>query len=437
MKTNPLRAGVERGELQIGTWVNMVRNPAILPLLKAAGLDFARFDMEHSGPSIETIANMALLARALDFPIAVRMPRANREWITRLLDLGVYTLHCPQVESAKHAEEIVAATRYAPRGQRGWAGMSPAWDYEKTIPPQEKKEFANREVFVTVMFETAEAFKDLDDIAAMDGIDALTIGPADLSRMSASPERRTRQRCWTRSDPGPRSCEKARQDLRHARLKRRAGPAMEGSRGADPRLCERGRRAARRIQAGDGADQGRRISADVNEEAVREHPPSRRRPGCVRKIGTLQKLSLQPINSVPCSLRLRHSSHGRRAIRNEGNLLMINPSHSAPRSRASALVGIAALIMLITVSACAQTPPPPPPPPEPFASEAPPPPPREMRPPLPHPKAIWVAGHYRWVFRRYLWIPGHWAFPPENRPWVPGHWARHRLGWFWVPGYWQ
>jgi 2-keto-3-deoxy-L-rhamnonate aldolase RhmA len=182
MKTNPLRAAVERGELQIGTWVNMVRNPAILPLLKAAGLDFARFDMEHSGPSIETIANMALLARALDFPIAVRMPRANREWITRLLDLGVYTLHCPQVESAKHAEEIVAATRYAPRGQRGWAGMSPAWDYDKTVSPKEKKEFANREVFVTVMFETAEAFNDLDDIAAMDGIDALTIGPADLSQ---------------------------------------------------------------------------------------------------------------------------------------------------------------------------------------------------------------------------------------------------------------
>ena len=182
MQTNALRAGVERGELQIGTWVNMIRNPAILPLLKSAGLDFARLDMEHSGPSIETMGNMALVARALDFPIAVRMPRANREWITRLLDLGIYNLHCPQVESAKHAEEIVAASRYAPVGQRGWAGMSPAWDYEKTESPVERRKFANREVFVTVMFETAEAFEDLDDIAAMDGIDALTIGPADLSQ---------------------------------------------------------------------------------------------------------------------------------------------------------------------------------------------------------------------------------------------------------------
>jgi len=182
MKTNPLREGVERGELQIGTWINMVRNPAILPLLKGAGLDFARVDMEHSSPSIETIADMALVARALDFPLAVRMPKANREWITRMLDIGVYTLHCPQVESAKHAEEIVAASRYAPVGQRGWGGSTPAYDYDFSVTPAQKKEFANRQVFVTVMFETAEAFKDLDDIAAMEGIDALTLGPADLAQ---------------------------------------------------------------------------------------------------------------------------------------------------------------------------------------------------------------------------------------------------------------
>ena len=99
MQINPLRAGIERGALQIGTWVNLVRNPAILTLLKAAGLDFARVDMEHSTPSIETIADMALLARGLNFPIVVRPPTANREWITRLLDVGVWNLHCPQVET--------------------------------------------------------------------------------------------------------------------------------------------------------------------------------------------------------------------------------------------------------------------------------------------------------------------------------------------------
>jgi 2-keto-3-deoxy-L-rhamnonate aldolase RhmA len=182
MRGNPLRAGIDRGELQIGTWVNLVRNPAILTLLKAAGLDFARVDMEHSTPSMETIANMALLARALDFAIAVRPPKANREWITRLLDVGVWNLHCPQVENARHAAEIVAASRYAPRGLRGNAGHSPGTDYDTRGTAAERRAFANQQVFVTVMFETAAAFDDLDEIAAMDGIDALTIGPADLAQ---------------------------------------------------------------------------------------------------------------------------------------------------------------------------------------------------------------------------------------------------------------
>ena len=132
MRGNAMRAGVARGELQIGTWVNMARNPAILPLLKAAGLDFARVDMEHSSPSMETIADMALVARAIDFPIAVRPPKANREWITRLLDAGVWNLHCPQVENAAHAREIVAASRYAPRGLRGNGGLGPSTDFETT-----------------------------------------------------------------------------------------------------------------------------------------------------------------------------------------------------------------------------------------------------------------------------------------------------------------
>lgn len=181
MHGNRMRAGLERGEVQIGTWVTMVRSPSILMLPKAAGVDFARVDMEHTGLSIDTIADMAAMSRALDYPIAVRPPRANREWITRLLDVGVWNLHCPQVESAAHAREIVAASRYAPRGQRGNGGLGAMTEY-RSMPVAERRAHANREVHVTVMFETAEAFDDLDEIAAMDGIDALTLGPADLAQ---------------------------------------------------------------------------------------------------------------------------------------------------------------------------------------------------------------------------------------------------------------
>ena len=183
MKTNPLKAGVERGELQIGTWVNMMRNPASLTMFKQAGLDFIRLDMEHSGPSIETVADFAAMGRALGFPVMVRPPEANREWITRLLDVGIYNLHCPQVDTPEHAAEIVSASHYTPTGSRGMGGANSGNDFDVTsMPIMERFKFTNDQVFITVMFESAQAFEHVDEIASMDGIDALTLGPQDLAQ---------------------------------------------------------------------------------------------------------------------------------------------------------------------------------------------------------------------------------------------------------------
>jgi 2-keto-3-deoxy-L-rhamnonate aldolase RhmA len=182
MHGNPIREAIKRGEQQFGTWVNLVRNPAVLSLLKASGLDFARIDMEHSSPNMETMFDMALLARAIDFPIFVRPPEANREWITRLLDAGVWNLHCPQVDTAKQAAAIVQAAYYAPLGSRGQAGNGPANEYETNLSMAERMAYANSQVFVTVMLESGSAFDHLEAIAAMPGIDALTLGPTDLAQ---------------------------------------------------------------------------------------------------------------------------------------------------------------------------------------------------------------------------------------------------------------
>src|SRR5213080_4664958 len=116
LRTNPMRAALAAGRVQIGTWINLARNPAILTLLKSAGLDYARLDMEHSSPSHETVADMAVVGSALVFPVIVRPPEGNREWITRLLDVGVWGLHVPQVDTPEIAYEVAQAARYAPRG---------------------------------------------------------------------------------------------------------------------------------------------------------------------------------------------------------------------------------------------------------------------------------------------------------------------------------
>ena len=181
MNDNAYRVRAERGEVQLGTWVTMIRTPAVLTLLKAAGLDFARVDMEHSPFSMETVADMATLARALDFPLVVRPPEGNREWITRLLDAGVWNLHVPQVDTPEQAAGVAACCRYAPLGERGMYGFGPHTMYQ-TLTPGEHMAAANARVHVTAMLETKRAFDRLDEIASVPGIDALTIGPTDLAQ---------------------------------------------------------------------------------------------------------------------------------------------------------------------------------------------------------------------------------------------------------------
>ena len=182
MKANPLKAALVAGKVQIGTWINLVRTPAILSLLKSAGLDYARVDMEHSSFSMETVADMAVLARALDFPILVRPPVGNREWITRLLDAGVWGLHIPQVDNPDIAREVVQAARYAPSGMRGMAGLGPHTDFGRSPDVSSQLRFLNEQVHITVMLESAEAFRHLDGIVGMPGIDAVTLGPSDLAQ---------------------------------------------------------------------------------------------------------------------------------------------------------------------------------------------------------------------------------------------------------------
>jgi 2-keto-3-deoxy-L-rhamnonate aldolase RhmA len=148
-----MKRALERGETQVVVWINMVRNQAILRLMKSAGLDFASFDMEHTSPSMETLSNMALLVRARDFTLTVRPPQGNREWITQLLDAGVWSLHMPQVDTPEIAHEVVNASMYAPAGLRGIAGIGNHTDYE-TGSVGETQRFLNAQIHLAMMFES-------------------------------------------------------------------------------------------------------------------------------------------------------------------------------------------------------------------------------------------------------------------------------------------
>jgi 2-keto-3-deoxy-L-rhamnonate aldolase RhmA len=121
---------------------------------------------------------MAVLARALGFPLVVRPPAADRAWVTRLLDVGVTGLHVPQVDTPEIARAVVEAAYYAPLGVRGMAVLGPHNDFRAEIGLAE----LNAQVHVTVMLESRQAFRNLDEILATPGIDAVTLGPADLAQ---------------------------------------------------------------------------------------------------------------------------------------------------------------------------------------------------------------------------------------------------------------
>jgi 2-keto-3-deoxy-L-rhamnonate aldolase RhmA len=138
--------------------------------------------MEHSSPSIETVADMAVLGRALDLPVVVRPPEGNREWITRLLDCGVWGIHVPQVDNVEIAKGAVEASRYRPIGTRGQAGFAPGTDFDRAGGTAAGRAYLNEQVHITVMFESQEAFDNIDGILSLEGIDAVTLGPSDLAQ---------------------------------------------------------------------------------------------------------------------------------------------------------------------------------------------------------------------------------------------------------------
>ena len=182
LKLNPLKVALRANRVQLGTWINLVHNPSVLMLLKSAGLDFVRLDVEHCAPSMETVAHLIAVGRALDFPVIVRPPAGNREWITRVLDAGAWGLHIPQVDTPEIARAVVAAARYAPLGQRGIAGLGPHLDFEPQPDMAAALRHLNEQVHLSVMLESRQAFDRLDEIVATPGIDGVTLGPGDLAQ---------------------------------------------------------------------------------------------------------------------------------------------------------------------------------------------------------------------------------------------------------------
>ena len=166
------------GKRQMLGIFSTLASPLLTELFAQIGFDWILIDTEHSpNEPGDVVAQLQAMSASATEAI-VRPAWSDMVLVKRVLDLGAQTLLFPYVENAQEAARAVSYTRYAPRGIRGVSGSSRAAAYG-LIPNY----FATveREICVIVQIETAEALSRIEEIAAVDGVDAVFIGPADLA----------------------------------------------------------------------------------------------------------------------------------------------------------------------------------------------------------------------------------------------------------------
>jgi len=171
---NILKEKLERGEDVIGTFVTLP-HPDVTEVLSRIGFDWLLIDSEHAAAGLETITVMLQAMNGSNCTPIVRPQWNDIVVIKRILDIGAHGVLVPWVNTREQAEYAVRACKYPPKGLRGYGPRRAALfdpDYMYT---------ANNEVMVIVQIETREAVKNVDQILAVDGVDACYVGPFDLS----------------------------------------------------------------------------------------------------------------------------------------------------------------------------------------------------------------------------------------------------------------
>ena len=170
------RKRLKAGEKLIGTMVTLP-TAATAEILADAGFDWLFIDAEHGPLDVSEILGI-LQAVGHRVPCVVRVPECNEGWIKRVLDVGADGVIVPQTNSAQTVRDVVQYARYSPAGSRG-VGLARAHGYGFAF--EEYVANANENVAVIVQAEHKTAVDNIDEIARIDGVDCVLLGPYDLS----------------------------------------------------------------------------------------------------------------------------------------------------------------------------------------------------------------------------------------------------------------
>lgn len=175
-----LKNRIEAGEIVLGTMISEFGCPNLLRIMQAGGYEFVIIDCEHGPFDYVQLSEMTALGNSIRLPVLVRAPGIDRGFITKVLDMGADGFLIPMVNTPEEAEKLVEYAKYAPLGKRGISTTRAHTGYR---PPYMKDymESANRRTILFAQIETGKAVANAEKIASVQGIDALIVGPSDLS----------------------------------------------------------------------------------------------------------------------------------------------------------------------------------------------------------------------------------------------------------------
>ncbi len=186
--------------------VSRIVHPVVFDVFgMAGGFDGLWLDQEHGGFTAPQIQVASACARANRLGLFVRMAPTGYAQVTQNLEAGAHGVMAARLPSAAAAEEFVRWSKFAPRGDRGVnsSGFDARYTYK---PLSELVVDANRDSFVAIQIETLGALDEADRIAAIDGVDLLFIGPADMSQALGCIGQVNHEKVWEAIDRVAAAC---------------------------------------------------------------------------------------------------------------------------------------------------------------------------------------------------------------------------------------
>jgi len=185
MRPSLVKRKLARKEPVVGITLHLT-DPSLYEMASLMGFDYIWMDLEHHAYSVETAGSLMRAARVGTSDIMARPGKGEFMRLGRLLESGAHGILYPRCDNADEARQVVRWSKFAPLGTRGIDGANPDMPY-CSMDPAEYVRMANAETWIVIQIEDPQALEHADEIAAVEGVDVVMLGPADFSILCGVP----------------------------------------------------------------------------------------------------------------------------------------------------------------------------------------------------------------------------------------------------------